>query len=69
MGAVIAGVVLSLLIIFAICHWSLRGAKRVILKHVARDGHYAVKVAYTAEIWNPGPRLSLGTLSAPTTRT
>lgn len=55
MGAVIAGLVLALIIIFPICHWSLRGTKRVILKHLARDGHYAVKVAYTTEIWNPRP--------------
>ena len=38
-----------------ICRWSLRGTKRVILKRLARDGHYAVKVAYTTEIWNLRP--------------
>ncbi len=65
MGAVIAGVVLSLLIIFPICYWSLRGTKRVVVKHLARDGHYTVKVAYTTEIWNPRPpRLPENTFSA-----
>jgi hypothetical protein len=29
--------------------------KRVILRHLARDGEYTVKVGYAAAIWNPQP--------------
>lgn len=53
MGAFIAGVVLGLLIIPIISHRALRGSRRVIVKHLLRDGDYSVKVGYGTAIWNP----------------
>jgi hypothetical protein len=47
------GVVLWAAFVGAISHRTMRSTKRVILKHLARDGEYVIRVGYAVNIWNP----------------